>query len=255
MYAPYYIGKGTNERVKSHKYIKNTRHKKDATTKGLLECGHQFDDLFLKFYVNSEDDAYKLEEDVISEIGLDNLCNISPGGVGGSGKVRKGKTYKEIYGSNSDEIAAKISKSNTGKKHTDMTKILISNSNKLYFSNEENRLKHSDCLKGRKMPLSQVLATSIRFNGKPKSEETKRRMSESAIGKHQSNSHIEAAANARAKYKGILTINGVDYEVIRSTFNSILKQHNKIFNGKTFYKIVKDNSILEDQGCLFKLKT
>ena len=103
------------------------------------------------------------------------------------------------------------------------------------------------------MPKSFKEKTSKRFKNIPKSKEQREKMSISAIGKTQSDEHKMNAAFARAKYKGILTINECNYIVIRSTFEKILNKFNIIHNTRTFDNIIKDNTILEQYNVKFKL--
>ena len=256
LYKPYYVGKGIGDRVLAHRRFKNTKHKKDATTSSILSNGYSYDDLYLKYYTNENEDAtYKLEESIISSVGLDNLTNISPGGIGGAFSLRAGKTYEEIYGNRSESIRNKISSSNTGKIHSVETRAKLSKATSTYFKCPENVKKHSEYLTGRKMPESFCLDNTLRFKGVPKSDETRLKMSNSAKGKTQSIEHKANAAFARAKYKGTLTINNISYDVIRSTFFNILTEHDITFNTKTFYNIIKNNDLLKDHGVTFKTIT
>ena len=47
LFKPYYIGKGSGGRILSHQNIRNTKHKKDAKTKSLLNKGYKFEDFSL----------------------------------------------------------------------------------------------------------------------------------------------------------------------------------------------------------------
>jgi hypothetical protein len=88
LFKPYYIGKGCGTRILSHRNIKNTKLKKDAKTKSLLNRGYNFEDFSLILKNNlSETEAYNIEKILIEKIGLDNLTNITPGGLGGSALI------------------------------------------------------------------------------------------------------------------------------------------------------------------------
>lgn len=234
LYKPYYIGKGTGDRICRHKYVYNTRHKKDAKTKQLLET-YEFSNIsiILKIY-ESHEEAYASETLIIEEIGLANLCNIEPGGKGGLGH-RKNKNYDEIYGDKAMSVKDKIAKSNTGKKHSDERKKNKSEEVKKFFECDNNRKLHSIYLTGRKMPESLKTATSKRFKGIPKSEEQKLKMSLSRLGKKQSEETKFLAAYNRSKNKYIFNINNKKFLVIRSTGTEMLKKLG--INGK-FYNLV-----------------
>lgn len=254
LYKPYYIGKGSNNRVIFHQYFKNTKHHKDATTKAILSK-HSYDDIYIIFDVSlNESEAYSKEVEVISEIGLGNLTNISHGGQGASSGVRLGKSYEEIYGKErASEIREKISESNTDKVHSSTTRAKLSARTSEYFANKENRIKHSGYLTGRKMPASFSENQSKRLMGKELSANHRKNISESKIGTPQTDQHKKNAAFARAKYKAKISINGNSYIVIRSTFSEVLSEYNISHDAGTFYKAIKNPNLLKDQGLEFEL--
>lgn len=86
--APYYIGKGQNQRWYDHfasHYFKNPKNPyKARKIKKLQRLGYE-PEKHVNFLATglSEELAYELEEFVISEIGLANLTNLTLGGTGG----------------------------------------------------------------------------------------------------------------------------------------------------------------------------
>ena len=96
----FYIGKGTSDRVNLHEKFKSKCKNpiKDATIKLILE---EFDTIPYKILIDNianEAEAYRLEEEKINEIGLENLTNICPNAIPPSqkGKKRNASTIEKI---------------------------------------------------------------------------------------------------------------------------------------------------------------
>jgi len=153
--STFYIGKGKEHRVESDKG-RNTHWKRIVKKDG------GFDSEIIKDGL-SEDEAFNLEVKLISEIGLDNLCNMTEGGSGGN-------TYTE-------ETRLRISKQFTGRIVSDETRKKQSEAQtgKISYWKGKKRPAHSDKMK-------QLVKEGVyKDNGKwfP-TEETKRKMSEAA---------------------------------------------------------------------------
>jgi hypothetical protein len=154
--TPYYIGKGEKNRI----YNKTKGEVKPPKDKSRI--------IFLKQNL-TEEESFKHEKYMIAVFGRKDL---------GTGILRN-KT------DGGDGVS--------GYKHTEKTKILISNSHKGKKLTEEHRKKVGDSLRGKKRePLScetkKKLSLSLKGRkswnkGKPFSDEVKQKMSKSAKGK------------------------------------------------------------------------
>lgn len=167
-YEPFYVGKGSNNRWKSHlklSSLKNNTYKNNKIRKILSE-GHDLKKYITFIYCNSENESFELEIKLISLIGRFNnksgpLTNISTGGDGNSGynhtdeakqiiseknsgenNYMYGKTWDELYGKKrADELKALMSlnsKNRKGEKRTEETKNNISKSLKGKEKSEEH---------------------------------------------------------------------------------------------------------------------
>ena len=178
-----YIGKGTGNRMYKHIQIANGNSRSRETNPKLY---NKISSIIRKGgYVNSEvifessneNDCLLKEIELIKQIGLDNLCNLTEGGEGTSGYIRSDEwkrnkskamkiVMKDIWKNRSrserDEIAQKISKSLegldierngywTGKTLSEETKQKMSDAKKGKCKSVEHRKKISEALKGRKL--------------------------------------------------------------------------------------------------------
>jgi hypothetical protein len=141
----FYIGKGKGNRAHSSKN-RNTHWKRIVAKDGGFDSEIVKDGL-------SEDEAFNLEVKLISEVGLDNLCNMTEGGSGGDTRVNY--TSDEY-----DEWLKKKSKAQSGKVG--------------YWAGKK-RPEHSK-------RISEIASSGVyKNNGKWKpSDETRKKMSESA---------------------------------------------------------------------------
>jgi len=187
LFEPIYIGKGQNERYLEHiKYLK--KHTNDHFKKKinrLLKEGFSKQDIenHILIYKDNltEQEAFDLEAKLIKEIGrsdlkLGPLTNHTNGGDGVSGYIFK------------SEDRRKISDSKIGKKRSEETKRKISESLMEHVVSEETKNKmrkeRSEESKNRMKRNHADFSSEKHPNfGKHLSDETKRKISDSKIGK------------------------------------------------------------------------
>lgn len=155
---PFYVGKGKGNRAFTsngrNDYWKNTKDK------------HGFS-VEIVFENLTEDEAFQCEKDTITEFRYFGypLTNLTDGGEGVSGIKQSAETIRK-----------RVLK-NTGKKRTEETKLLLSNSLKGKIVSEETRKKISEASRGRIRDASAVEKTAKSNTGKKRSTETKVLMS------------------------------------------------------------------------------
>ena len=158
--TPYYIGKGTGDRI----YSTNRRVNPPKDKSRII---------FLKQNL-TEQEAFKHEIYMIAvfgrkDLGTGILQNLTDGGEGGSGRVL------------SEETRRKLSDANRGKNHPNYGKTFSEETRRKMSASKKNmsdetRKKMSEVKKGEHHP----------FYGKTLSEETRRKMSEAHKGKTHS---------------------------------------------------------------------
>jgi hypothetical protein len=234
----FWVGKGKNDRMYQHYTAVVKGRKAHVPNKHLYNKINKLirEGVKIKYkkvyFTNDEDDAYDEEEKIIAEYGLENLCNISPGGrIDHGQKGQKGKTYEEIYGAEkAKEVKRKLSdnaKNNPnsgmkGKTHSEETTRKMSTAKKgktleeILGSKEladSKKKKVSETMKGRR---PYIMTEEIRkkmsksciehfkthqnaFTGKTHSEETKRKMSDAKKGKTWDEIYGEEVSNRKKK--------------------------------------------------------
>lgn len=93
-----YIGKGKNQRMYNHKRIALlNKHDNKKLERKILKIIKSGGDVLCEKIVENlnEQEALEIEKQVIGQIGLVNLCNLSPGGVGGD-CITNHPDYQEI---------------------------------------------------------------------------------------------------------------------------------------------------------------
>ena len=165
----FYVGKGSKRRMYIHlqKIRRGTStdnphldHKLQKLLANDIEIGH----IKLVANIEDEDTAYALEEQMISEYGLQHLCNVWGGGLGG--RVP------------SEEVRVKI-KEGCKKRPlaTEETKQKLREAKLGTTQSDETKQKKSQALKGKPQSEAQKAANARRGNkGKPFTEEHKAKL-------------------------------------------------------------------------------
>jgi hypothetical protein len=133
----FYVGKGTGDRYKYH--IKTVKRGSEPNNNGhlynkiksILEESYEDVKYEIEEYEN-EQKAFEAEQELISEIGYNNLCNLTKGGLGGDALSEhpnkeqiyeerelepwnKGKSYEELWGEEkAKKFKEQISKTKQG---------------------------------------------------------------------------------------------------------------------------------------------
>jgi len=173
-YEPFYVGKGSNNRLYYH--IKDGYHSNNHILNKIkkiqLETG--CDPIIIKIMDQiSEEISFNLEKHIIQTIGRVDLhkgplCNFTEGGEGSSNP--SDETRKKM-----SERAKKRTPSFSGKQHTD-----------------ESKRKMSESAMGRKNTLEHRKKISEARKGIKKSEETKKRMSDAMLGNNNKSKYIKS---------------------------------------------------------------
>lgn len=206
----FYIGKGSGNRATDHLRESrienaNNRHKANKIRKIQRHSGS----VRVRYIATGlkEQQAFRMEKALISEVGLDNLTNIKCGGEGAT---------------LSEDTKQKISKSLTGNPIS-----------------EECREKISEALTGRSVSDETRKKLSKAHTGKSRSEETKRKLSEAHAGKEVSREQKEflatlaktLAREEAAECKWLSTYTRISYEEIGSRYGVKASTVSSIRNG------------------------
>ncbi len=182
---PIYVGKGNDERLRDHLYLK-TNNILNSKINKIRELGLY--PIIEKYIDNiSDDEAYKIEIELISKFGkiVDNtgtLCNYCDGGKGGRLGFKHSEETKKLF-----------SEQRKGKSQTENQ--YEANCNRVI--SEEHKESIRKKLKGTKRSEESIEKTRLWHLGSKRSEETKKLFSEQRKGKKQSPEHIENAKIAR----------------------------------------------------------
>ena len=170
--TPYYIGKGTRNRIYST-YRKGAKPPKDKSRT-----------IFLKQNL-TEAEAFRHEIYMINvfgrkDLGTGILINKTDGGEGASGAIRSDETRKKMSDANknpSEETRRNMSEAQKGRTRSEETRRKISEKLKGKPRSKEIKKKMSETQKGHIVSEETRIKISEKLKGKPLSEETKRKMS------------------------------------------------------------------------------
>ncbi len=237
----FYIGKGCKRRMYRHvenvqrdRIPNKTNTKLGNKIKKILSSGDKVK--YKKVFITeNEQVAYDREKELIVEIGLENLCNLTSGGEGGApfghkvseetrrkiSEANKGKISwikgKSLSGEHkrklslahkglkhSNETKQKLKDINLGKKHSDKAKRKMSENNAKFWLgknlSEKTKRKISEKAKGRKVSLETRKKMSKKHFGIKHSEESKREISKSKMGNKNPNAKLNPIAVKVIRY-------------------------------------------------------
>lgn len=195
--AAFYVGKGSKNRAWSRNH-RSSWWKRIADTHGYS--------VVLLYENISENEAFRLEVDIIKSYGRDNLCNMTDGGEGNSGGKRSDETKEKLR-------AKKLGSQNPnyGKTATSETRAKMSVSRsgeKAYWFGKshsaETKAKISHASSGRTLSDDAKRKISASSTGRKVREETKKKIGNSKIGKPRPKSVIDALVNANSKKIGTM---------------------------------------------------
>ena len=174
--TPYYIGKGTGDRI----YSTNRRNNPPKDKSRII---------FLKQNL-TEEEAFRHEIYMIAVFGRKDLetgilRNKTFGGDGISGYVF------------SEETKKKLSEAHKGKTHSEESKRKMSEVNKGKTLSEEHKIKLSEAKKGKTFSEESKRKMSEAHKGKTFSEEHKRKISETNKGRTLSEEHKRKMSDVR----------------------------------------------------------
>ena len=180
--TPYYIGKGTGDRI----YSTNRRNNPPKDKSRII---------FLKQNL-TEEEAFRHEIYMIAvfgrkDLGTGILHNLTDGGDGASGAIKSEKTRKKLSEANKGKNNPNYGKSLSEETKRKMSEVHKGKNNPNYGKSlsEETRRKMSEAHKGKTHSEEHKRKNSEAHKGKTHSEETKKKLSEANIGKTLSEEH------------------------------------------------------------------
>ena len=215
----FYVGKGKKYRCFTHEYKTrngniphNNKHLFNTINKLI---NSNIDIIYnIVFTSNNEDKCYEIEENIISNYGIDNLCNIelSARGIKHTEETRK-----------------KISNANTGRKCSEETREKLRLINIGKYQSVETRTKRSESLKGRTSPMK----------GRNHTESTKEKMSKSGTGRKHTEDSIKKMKDS---HKGKI----ISEEQRRKTSKKLMKERIVIIKECEFCENEFNVTIIKD---------
>ncbi len=211
-YVPFYVGKGTRDRIKKHIKIAHDGSKLPVHNK-IRKMNYKHQERILADGL-TDSDALELEELTIITVGRRDLktgplLNLTNGGEGPAASMetrrRLSESHKGIY--QSKKTRAKRSKSSKGRTHTNRARKLLSESlmghpvseetrakisatKKSAILNDEQRKKFSDAgkmSKGRKHSVHSIQKMSESKKGHTVSQATRDKISKTLRARHNEN--------------------------------------------------------------------
>ena len=185
----FYVGKGKNKRAWNLKSMRNPHHR--SIVSKLSSMGISVDVRIIISNISNEA-ALAVEKDRIAFYGIDNLSNMTTGGDGLSNpshEIRLKMSLSQKKRFQNIEERQKLSVAFKGRVTSEETKKKLSASSKGHKHSEETREKMKVAAKGRSIPQHVRDIQRLAITGRkrrPFTEETLRKMSESARARENS---------------------------------------------------------------------
>lgn len=160
--SPFYVGKGQGNRIDAHESFARNGYKAKRYSiirKIWREGGSVFKQKI--YYTDDEDTAYAIEQAAIAAIGREYLANETDGGDGNHG-------YRPT-----DEVKARISKAQTGRKLSDRWKANVQAAKIGKPRSEACKAKLRAAFTGRKRTAEEIEKSAIPQRGRPWSEKAR----------------------------------------------------------------------------------
>ncbi len=212
-YKPFYVGKGKGDRYLNHltEVGSTNRHKYNTINKIIKQTGKILKIIILKENI-SQLEALKLEKYLIKEIGINNLTNMTEGGIGGDTYTYMEENKRNIRKSKASESMKEenhyLNKFDKEKRIDFLYKHRKGKNNPMYGC------KHS---KEFKKLHSNFMLNNNPFKGKKHLEETKEKMSKNSKDKNKGNKNCNYGKfghlNHRAKKYTIITPKGEKFVI------------------------------------------
>jgi hypothetical protein len=206
-FEPFYVGKGSGKRFKSH-LSKKEKHLKSHIITKIQSL--RMEPIIIKIAEDlSEEEALDIETKTIITIGTRSKIENAP--IGPLTNLKTDGTLQKY----SDESRCKMSisaKARGGRNHSEETKLKMSNSALHRTEEEKQRISEllSKASKGKPKPKEHSERMSKLHRGKIISEEMKKKLSEKLTGRKKSNETCQKLSNVQKKEWTILIENSIE---------------------------------------------